>query len=194
MATRQIKTTIFNPYLYWATIITAATLGDTLYHLIGLSLHIGNALETTILIALLTGTLLLWKWDMDQFSINSITNPIAECYYWVAIILSQTAGCALADWMTGTKGIGYGGSGIIFSSLLLIIFLGHRLKLVNQSIALWSAFVLIRPLGAVLGEFLDKPIAKGGLALSRHSAFITLLVMIIALLIFTKPRPARSAH
>jgi len=190
----QVKAKVFNTYLYWATIIATTTLGTTLADYVDRSLHIGYTGGTAVLVTLLIGSLLIWKWDLGTFSVDSIKTHKAEFYYWTTIMFSQTLGTALGDWTADTEALGYLGSAVIFSLLLLVVFLAYRLQLVNQSIIFWSAFVLTRPLGAVVGDFLDKPIGKGGLALSRYPASMALLVMIVALLIFTKQRPARSAH
>lgn len=190
----QVKANMFNPYLYWATIVATTTLGTTLADFVDRSLHIGYTGGTVVLVVLLIGSLLIWKWDMGTFSVDSIKTPKAEFYYWTTIMFSQTLGTALGDWTADTESLGYLGSALIFSCLLLVVFVAYRAKLANESIIFWSAFVLTRPLGAVVGDFLDKPIAKGGLALSRYSASMALLVMIVALLIFTKQRPARSSH
>ena len=190
----QIKADGYKPVLYWATIIATTTLGTTLADFVDRSLHIGYTGGSSILIALLIGSLLIWKRDLGTLSVDSIKTPKAEFYYWTTIMFSQTLGTALGDWTADTESLGYLGSAAIFSGLLLAVFLVYRSQIANRSILFWSAFVLTRPLGAVVGDFLDKPIAKGGLALSRYSATMALLVMIIALLVLTKQRAARTAH
>ena len=190
----QIKADDYKPVLYWVTIIATTTLGTTLADFVDRSLHIGYTGGSSILIALLLGSLLIWKRDLGTLSVDSIRTPKAEFYYWTTIMFSQTLGTALGDWTADTESLGYLGSAGIFSGLLLVVFLAYRTQIANQSILFWSAFVLTRPLGAVVGDFLDKPIAKGGLALSRYSATMALLVMIIALLVLTKQRAARTAH
>ena len=190
----QVKADSYKPVLYWATIIATTTLGTTLADFVDRSLHIGYTGGSTILVALLIGSLLIWKRDLGTLSVGSIRTPKAEFYYWTTIMFSQTLGTALGDWTADTESLGYLGSAAIFGSLLLAIFLVHRSNIANQSILFWSAFVLTRPLGAVVGDFLDKPITKGGLALSRYSATMALLAMIIALLVLTKQRAARTSH
>jgi uncharacterized membrane-anchored protein len=184
----------FNPYIYWGTILATTTLGTTLADLVDRSLHIGYAGGTSLLIALLLGSLLIWKRDLGTISVESVSTPKAEFYYWTTILFSQTLGTALGDWTADSAGLGYLGSAVVFGSLLLAVYFAHRSKAIDGSIIFWSAFVLTRPLGAVVGDFLDKPLAKGGLALSRYSASMALLAMIITLLILTKQRPARIAH
>ena len=190
----QVKAESYKPVLYWATIIATTTLGTTLADFVDRSLHIGYTGGSSILAALLIGPLLIWKRDLGTLSVGSIRTPKAEFYYWTTIMFSQTLGTALGDWTADTESLGYPGSAGIFGSLLLAIFLVHRSNITNQSILFWSAFVLTRPLGAVVGDFLDKPITKGGLALSRYSATMALLAMIIALLMLTKQRAARTSH
>ena len=190
----QLKATGYRPALYWATIIATTTLGTTLADFVDRSLHIGYTGGSSILVALLIGSLLAWRRDLGTLSVDSIRTPKAEFYYWTTIMFSQTLGTALGDWTADTESLGYLGSAVIYGGLLLALCLVHRLNIVNQSLLFWGAFVLTRPLGAVVGDFLDKPVVKGGLALSRYSASMALLAMIIALLVLTKQRAARTSH
>ena len=190
----QVKATGYRPALYWATIIATTTLGTTLADFVDRSLQIGYTGGSSILVALLIGSLLAWRRDLGTLSVDSIRTPKAEFYYWTTIMFSQTLGTALGDWTADTESLGYLGSAVIYGGLLLALCLVHRLNIVNQSLLFWGAFVLTRPLGAVVGDFLDKPVVKGGLALSRYSASMALLAMIIALLVLTKQRAARTSH
>jgi uncharacterized membrane-anchored protein len=190
----QVKAKDFNPYLYWSTIVATTTLGTTLADFVDRSLHIGYAGGASLLAALLITSLLIWKWDLGTLSVASINTTKAEIYYWTTIMFSQTLGTALGDWTADTESLGYLGSAVVFGGLLLAVLAIYATKKLDRSILFWAAFVLTRPLGAVVGDFLDKPIAKGGMALSRYSASMALLAMIIALLIFTKQRAAREAH
>ena len=190
----QRKAAGYRPALYWATIIATTTLGTTLADFVDRSLHIGYTGGSSILVALLIGSLLAWRRDLGTLSVDSIRTPKAEFYYWTTIMFSQTLGTVLGDWTADTESLGYLGSAVIYGGLLLALCLVHRLNIVNQSLLFWGAFVLTRPLGAVVGDFLDKPVVKGGLALSRYSASMALLAMIIALLVLTKQRAARTSH
>ena len=190
----QVKADEFKPILYWSAIIATTMLGTTLADFVDRSLHIGYTGGASLLLACLIGSLVVWKTDQGTFSIGSITTPRAECYYWATIMFSQTLGTALGDWTADTESFGYLGSAAIFGVLLLAVFAASCCNIGNKSILFWSAFVLTRPLGAVVGDFLDKPVAKGGLALSRYSATMALLAMIVALLVLTKQRASRVSH
>jgi uncharacterized membrane-anchored protein len=190
----QARSLKYRPLLYWLTIIATTTLGTTLADFADRSLHIGYTGGTFLLIACLLATVLIWKKDLGTVSVESISSPKAEFYYWTTIMFSQTLGTALGDWTVDNANLGYLGSAVIFGILLIGVFFAHLSKKVEGSIVFWSAFVLTRPLGAVVGDFIDKPVVKGGLALSRYSASMALLVLIVALLLLTKQRPARSAH
>lgn len=190
----QVKAKAYNPFLYWSTIVATTTLGTTLADFVDRSLHIGYTGGALLLTGLLIASLATWKLDLGTLSVASIKTTKAEIYYWTTIMLSQTLGTALGDWTADTESLGYLGSALIFGGLLLVVLLVHFTGKVNRSVLFWAAFVLTRPLGAVVGDFLDKPVVKGGLALSRHSAFMALLVMMIALLLLTKQRAAREAH
>jgi len=189
----QIKANSFNKWLYWATIIATTTLGTTIADYVTRSLGIGYAGGSALLVALLGLCLIVWHKTMGSIAVDSITQPKAEVFYWTTIMFSQTLGTALGDWVADTKGMGYTTSAIIFGSLLLLIALAHFGTKISKTLLFWSAFVLTRPLGAVLGDFLDKPIDHGGLALSRFGASAALLVFIIVcLLVFTQKASAKA--
>lgn len=184
----------FKPAIYWATIVATTTLGTTLADFVDRSLHIGYAGGTSLLIALLLLSILAWKRDLGTLAVASVRTSKAEFYYWTTILLSQTLGTALGDWTSDSAGLGYLGSALIFGLLLLVVWFLQCKRWVEGTLLFWAAFVLTRPLGAVVGDFLDKPIAKGGLALSRSSASLALLAMMVALILLTKQRAARGAH
>lgn len=190
----QSRAEQFKPPLYWATIVATTTLGTTLADFVDRSLHMGYAGGTSLLIGLLVIAIGAWKRDLGTLAVASVRTGKAEFYYWTTILLSQTLGTALGDWTADTAGLGYLGSALIFGALLLVVWAAHSSRRIDSAVAFWSAFVLTRPLGAVVGDFLDKPLAKGGLALGRFPASLTLLVMIVALIALTKQRPAREAH
>jgi uncharacterized membrane-anchored protein len=190
----QIKAKQFHPMLYWATIIATTTVGTTLADYADRSLGIGYAGGTTLLFTLLMASLGLWYRTLGTVSVASISTPKAEAFYWVTIMFSQTLGTALGDWTADTAGMGYTGGALVFSGLLALIATAYYKTKISHTILFWAAFILTRPLGAVVGDFLDKPIAKGGLNLSRYSASLTILVLIIVCLFIFKQKAAEKAH
>lgn len=190
----QIKSKTFNPYLYWATIIATTTVGTTMADFATRSLGIGYTGGTAILLSLLILSLFVWHRVMGSISISTIDNPVTEIFYWVTIMFSQTLGTALGDWTADTQGLGYTSAAIIFGSLLAFLAFLHYKTKTSKTILFWAAFVLTRPLGAVVGDFLDKPIDKGGLALSRFTASEVLFVLILICLIIFKQKAAQKAH
>lgn len=194
MVVAQIYAKRFHPVLYWTTIIATTTVGTTMADFADRSLGIGYAGGSTVLLLLLIGSLLLWKYIMGSVSIKTVSTPRAEMFYWLTIMFSQTLGTALGDWTADTEALGYAGSALIFGSLLLInAILYYRTK-ISHVVLFWVAFILTRPLGAVVGDFLDKPIASGGLDLSRYSASFTLLAFIVICIVVFPQRPAIASH
>jgi uncharacterized membrane-anchored protein len=191
----QIKARQFQPYLYWATIIATTTVGTTLADFATRSLGIGYTGGSALLFALLLGSLAVWYKAMGSVSVGSISTPRAEMFYWLTIMFSQTLGTALGDWTADTAGLGYLGAALIFGSMLVAIVLAHYFSSLSKTLLFWSAFIITRPLGAVVGDLLDKPTAAGGLALSRYSASASLLIVIIACILFFPQRAAtKAAH
>jgi uncharacterized membrane-anchored protein len=190
----QIFAKRFHPFLYWSTIIATTTVGTTLADFADRSLGIGYAGGTSLLFALLMASLLIWHRTLGSISVDTISSPKAEIFYWVTIMFSQTLGTALGDWTADTAGLGYRGGAIVFSSLLIFVVAAYFWTRVSRTILFWTAFILTRPLGAVVGDFLDKPLAAGGLALSRYSASAALLVFIVACILILPQRPATQGH
>ncbi len=190
----QISAKEFRPFLYWATIIATTTVGTTLADFADRSLGIGYAGGTALLLTMLLLSLFIWHRRMGSISINTVDSPRAEMFYWLTIMFSQTLGTALGDWTADTAGLGYLGGAAVFSGLLALIAAAYYLTSVSRTLLFWAAFVLTRPLGAVLGDFLDKPLAKGGLNLSRYSATALLLLFIVLCIAFIPQRPAKRAH
>ena len=190
---KQIKAKQFHPYLYWATIIATTTVGTTLADYATRSLGIGYTGGSALLLGLLLASLMVWYKTLGSVSINSLSSPKAEMFYWVTIMFSQTLGTALGDWTADTAGLGYLGAALIFSALLVIIIGAHYFTTLSKTLLFWAAFIITRPLGAVVGDFLDKPIAKGGLDLSRYSASIALIAIIVACIIFFPQHAAKNA-
>src|SRR5438105_6509661 len=190
----QIRAKKFHPFLYWLTIIATTTVGTTLADYCTRSLGIGYAGGSTILLILVIASLLIWRWSTGSISIETVSTPKVEIFYWVTIMFSQTLGTALGDWVADTNEMGYLGAAAVFGGLLVLTALLYYLTSFSHAILFWTAFVLTRPLGAVVGDFLDKPIAKGGLALSRYTASLALLAVIVALIFIFPHKPASTAH
>ncbi len=180
--------------LYWTTIIATTTVGTTLADFADRSLGIGYAGGTLLLLLLLMASLAIWYRTLGSVSVDTVSSPKAEMFYWVTIMFSQTLGTALGDWTADTAGLGYEGGALVFSALLGLLVVAYYKTNLSRTLLFWSAFILTRPLGAVLGDLLDKPLAAGGLDLSRYSASAALLVFILACLAIFPHRPARQAH
>ena len=190
----QITAKKFHPFLYWATIIATTTVGTTLADFADRSLGIGYAGGSTLLIALLFGSLFIWHRTLGSVSVSTVSSPKAEMFYWVTIMFSQTLGTALGDWTADSAGLGYTGAAIVFSALLALVVAAYYWTNVSRTLLFWAAFILTRPLGAVVGDFLDKPLSAGGLALSRYSASAALFAFILTSILLFKQRAAKTAH
>ncbi|MBC7419811.1 MAG: hypothetical protein H7328_03700 [Bdellovibrio sp.] len=186
--TVQIKAFTFHPLIYWSTIVATTTVGTTLADFATRSLGIGYAGGSILLLALLLSSLFIWYKSTGTISVESIKTPQAEIFYWLTIMFSQTLGTALGDWTSDTAGLGYLGAAVLFGSLLVALSGLYFWTKVSRTLLFWAAFILTRPLGAVLGDFLDKPIAKGGLELSRYSASATLFFFMIGCILIFKQR------
>lgn len=190
----QIVVKRFNHILYWTTIIATTTVGTTLADFADRSLGIGYAGGASLLLALLIASLAVWYRTMGSVSVGTVSSPRAEMFYWVTIMFSQTLGTALGDWMADTAGLGYTGAAAVFSALLALIVAAYFWTHASRTLLFWAAFVMTRPLGAVLGDFLDKPVSDGGLALSRYSASAALLLFIVACLVLFRHRAATRSQ
>ncbi|MEO8419027.1 MAG: hypothetical protein ABI475_09915 [Methylophilaceae bacterium] len=190
----QIKAKTFQPFLYWTTIIATTTVGTTLADFADRSLGIGYAGGSTLLLALLLGSLFVWHRTLGSVSVNTVSSPKAEMFYWVTIMFSQTLGTALGDWTADTAGLGYTGAAIMFGALLALVVAAYYWTNLSRTLLFWAAFILTRPLGAVVGDFLDKPLSAGGLALSRYSASTALFAFILISILLFKQRAARTTH
>jgi uncharacterized membrane-anchored protein len=190
----QISARKFHPVIYWTTIVASTTVGTTLADFADRSLGIGYTGGTAILSALLVLSLLTWYRALGSVAVDSVASPKSEFFYWLTIMFSQTLGTALGDWTADTAGLGYVGGALIFSGLLAIVALAFFFTRISRTVLFWSAFILTRPLGAVVGDFLDKPVNAGGLALSRYSATAALVALIVACIFIFPHRAARRAH
>jgi uncharacterized membrane-anchored protein len=192
--TAQVAARRFHPLLYWTTIIATTTVGTTLADFADRSLGIGYAGGSALLLALLLGSLAAWHRTLGTVSVESVSSPAAEVFYWVTIMFSQTLGTALGDWTADSAGMGYTGAAAVFGGMLALVAVAYRWTALSRTALFWAAFILTRPLGAVLGDFLDKPVAAGGLALSRYAASAVLLAFIVACILGLRQRSARPAH
>jgi len=190
----QIKAKNFHPFLYWLTIVATTTVGTTLADYCDRSLGIGYTGGSAILLLCVIASLWLWRWSTGSISIETVSTPKVEVFYWMTIMFSQTLGTALGDWVADTNEMGYLGAAVIFGGLILVTALLYYFTGVSRVVLFWAAFVLTRPLGAVVGDFLDKPIANGGLALNRYSASLVLLVVMAVLIVVVPQKPASKAH
>ncbi|OIQ88227.1 hypothetical protein GALL_298790 [mine drainage metagenome] len=190
----QVRAKHFHPFLYWATIIATTTVGTTLADYADRSLGIGYAGGAFLLFVLLMASLAIWYGSLGSVSVDTVSSPKQEMFYWVTIMFSQTLGTALGDWTADTAGLGYAGGAAVFGGLLGVVIAAYYWTRLSRTLLFWSAFILTRPLGAVVGDFLDKPVDAGGLALSRYSASAVLLAFIIACILFFSQRAGRDSR
>jgi uncharacterized membrane-anchored protein len=187
----QIFAERFHATLYWATIIASTTFGTTLADFADRSLGIGYTGGSLLLLACLLATLGLWRWSEGTVSVSTVSTPKAEAFYWATITFSQTLGTALGDWLADTRGFGYERGALVFTAALLAVVALYFWTDVSRVTLFWVAFILTRPLGATVGDFIDKPVAEGGLALSRPLASAVLAGIIVVLIVVLPQRPGR---
>jgi uncharacterized membrane-anchored protein len=187
--TAQIAARSFHRFLYWAVVIATTTAGTTMADFADRSLGIGYPGGSLILFVLLVASLGIWYWRAGSISVDTVASPRIETYYWTAILFSQTLGTALGDWMADSNGLGYERGALVFAAGLVIIAAAYFYTRISRTLLFWSAFILTRPLGATLGDFLDKPVADGGLAFGRFYASAILTALIIACIVFLPQRP-----
>jgi uncharacterized membrane-anchored protein len=189
----QIAARSFRPFLYWAVIVATTTAGTTLADLSDRSLGLGYAGGSSILFLLLMGSLAVWYRATGSISVDRIHSRKSEAFYWATILFSQTLGTALGDWMADTNGLGYEGGALVFGAGLLVLAAAYFFTRASRTALFWSAFILTRPLGATLGDLLDKPIAHGGLGFDRFLASGILAVAMIACVLVAGRDSERSA-
>jgi uncharacterized membrane-anchored protein len=189
----QISAKAFHPWLYWLVVIATTTAGTTMADFADRSLGVGYPGGASLLFALLMLSLLVWYRSAGSISVNTVATPKIETFYWVAILFSQTLGTALGDWMADTNGLGYQGGALVFSAGLALIAAAYFWTNISRTLLFWSAFILTRPLGATLGDWLDKPLSDGGLAFSRFYATGILAAVIIACVVFLPQRAGSHA-
>lgn len=184
----QIIAKRFHPFLYWATIVASTTFGTTMADFADRSLGIGYTGGSTLLLCLLLATLALWYWSQRSIAVETVSTPKVEAFYWAAITFSQTLGTALGDWMADTTGLGYMGGALVFGAGLAVLAILYFSTNVSRVALFWAAFILTRPLGATVGDFLDKPIDHGGLAFSRPIASAIIAAFIVACILLLPQR------
>jgi uncharacterized membrane-anchored protein len=184
----QVRAKRFHPFLFWAVIVATTTFGTTLADLLDRSLGIGYTGGATLLFVALMATLALWHRSLGSVSIQRLDTPGAEIFYWTTVMFSQTLGTALGDWMADTSGLGYEGGAIVFASGLGIVAAAYFYTRISRTVLFWAAFILTRPLGATIGDLLDKPHSHGGLDLSRYTASAVLAAFIVGCIIFMPQR------
>jgi uncharacterized membrane-anchored protein len=185
----QVAAKKFHPFLYWATIVASTTFGTTLADFATRSLGIGYTGGSLLLFGCLMLMLALWYWSEGTISVNTVSTPRVEAFYWAAITFSQTLGTALGDWIADTGGLGYEGGALVFGAGLAVTAALYYWTTVSRVFLFWAAFILTRPLGATLGDFLDKPLDHGGLALSRPLASAVIAALMIGLIVALPQRP-----
>ena len=179
----QIAAQKFHPFLYWATIVASTTAGTTMADFADRSLGVGYAGGSSILFVCLMATLGLWYWSCGSLSVATVSTPKVEAFYWAAITLSQTLGTALGDWTADDTGLGYEGGALVFAAGLAVLAAAYYWTNVSRVFLFWAAFIVSRPLGATVGDFLDKPVSDGGLALSRPIASAVIAAFIVGCLL-----------
>jgi len=190
----QVRAKQFHPMIYWTTIVATTTVGTTLADFADRSLGIGYGGGTSLLFILLVGSLGVWYRALGSISVNTVATPKSELFYWLTIMFSQTLGTALGDWTADSAGLGYAGSTIAFGTLIAVIVILYLSTTLSRTLLFWGAFVLTRPLGAVLGDFLDKPLDDGGLAFSRFTASGILLGFMLICIFVLPHRAAKISH
>ena len=189
----QIYAKKFHPFVYWATIVASTTAGTTLADFADRSLHIGYTGGSLLLLACVLISLAIWYKTEGSVSVQTVSTPRVEIFYWITITFSQTLGTALGDWLADS-GLGYGSAALVFCAALAVIAALYFWTNVSRVFLFWAAFILTRPLGATVGDFFDKPHAQGGLDVSRPLASAILAVIIIAfVLIFPQKAGTHGA-
>ena len=186
----QMKARGYHAWLYWLTIIASTTAGTTLADYCTRSLGIGYTGGSAILLVVVLASLAAWKAIEGHVSSRHVASGRAELFYWITITFSQTLGTALGDWAADSSGLGYAGGAALFGGLIALVAVLYFATQINRTILFWAAFIVTRPLGATVGDFLDKPLAKGGLNLSRPVATAALALAIALIVMLTQRRNA----
>lgn len=190
----QMKAQTFHPIIYWVTIVATTTVGTTLADYVDRSVGLGYTGGALILLTCVCASLGLWHYTLGSIAINTVTSRKQEVFYWTTIMFSQTLGTALGDWTADSTGLGYGFSALVFGAILSLLALLYYRTTISRTLLFWAAFILTRPLGAVLGDLLDKPITHGGMALSRYTATFLLIIFLALCIKFFTHKPATAYH
>lgn len=184
----QISTKRFNPWVYWIAIVASTTVGTTMADFFDRSLGIGYTGGSSILLVCVLGSLALWYFTLGSISVRTVTTPKVEIFYWLTITFSQTLGTALGDWMADDTGLGFEGGALVFGAALAVLAIAYSWTNISRVFLFWAAFILTRPLGATVGDLLDKPFSHGGLDVNRFTASAILLAAIVALIVVLPQR------
>lgn len=190
----QIAADRYRPWLYWTTIIASTTVGTTLADFADRSLGIGYLGGSVLLLGLLLMSLFVWHRTLGSVDVNAVSSTKSDCFYWLTIMFSQTLGTALGDWTADSAGLGYLGAAFIFGGLLLLVVGTYLWTRVSHTLLFWATFILTRPLGAVVGDFLDKPISHGGLGFSRYTATVVIFGMILIGIYLLPQKTTENRH
>jgi uncharacterized membrane-anchored protein len=183
----------FNPVIYWLVILTTSTAGTTMSDYMDRTLGFGYAKGSLILISLLITVLTFWKFSEKTLAVDNISSKKAEIFYWLAILISNTLGTALGDYLADSSGLGFLGGATLIGSLLLSIVLAHYFTKISPIVLFWAAFILTRPFGATLGDLLTKPLAKGGLNFGTVGSSWILGILLILSVTYTTIKDRRAA-
>ncbi|MGH7168755.1 MAG: COG4705 family protein [Gemmataceae bacterium] len=189
LAALQILAKRFHAWLYWATIVASTTAGTTMADFADRSLGIGYGGGSSLLLGAVLAVLGLWYWSQGSVSVDTVKTPKVEAFYWATITFSQTLGTALGDWTADDTGLGYGGGALVFGVALAVVAVAYFRTSISRVLLFWTAFILTRPLGATVGDFLDKPVSDGGLALSRPIASAVIAAFMIGCILLLPQRP-----
>jgi uncharacterized membrane-anchored protein len=184
----QIAMRKFHPLIYWITIVATTTLGTTMADFVDRSLGVGYAGGSSLLLAGLLASLAAWRLSEGSISVSTVATPRVEIFYWAAILFSQTLGTALRDWMADTNGLGYQGGAVVFFAGLAVVAAAYYYTTISPTLLFWAAFILTRPLGATLGDLLDKPLNHGGMEISRYTASAVMAAIMVALILLLPQR------
>ena len=189
----QIAAKKFHPFLYWLVIVASTTAGTTMADFATRSLGVGYAGGSLILFASLMAVLGLWYRSLGSISVETVSTPKVEAFYWAAITFSQTLGTALGDWLADT-GLGYEGGALVFGAGLAVVAAAYYWTDISRVLLFWAAFILTRPLGATVGDFIDKPMDQGGLAWSRPLATAVIAALMIVCILLLPQKAGTHPH
>lgn len=187
----QISTKRFNAWIYWTAIVASTTVGTAMADLFDRSLGIGYAGGSSILFACVLGSLAAWYFVLGSINVQTVATPRVETFYWMTITFSQTLGTALGDWTADSTGLGYEGGALVFCAALVLLTALYYSTAISRVFLFWAAFIMTRPLGATVGDLLDKPTSHGGLALSRPTASAMILAVMVVLVLLLPQRAGR---